>query len=241
MRAVLVIVALALGAYLFGRSDTPPAPPPPARAPLEAVAPVPEPVPVPAAVVPVPAAVAQALPAAGPVPQAALQYRGLLIRNARAVWGLDAPVATFAAQVHQESAWRPDAVSRVGAAGLAQFMPGTSKWIARIDPELASNEPYNPSWALRALVTYDKWLHERTPARYSPQDRMWVALRSYNGGLGHWQAEAGRTGLKAPTREQVDAACGAAKRAPVHCKENLGYPRRIFSLQPRYASWGPGV
>ena len=222
----LLYLAVALGVF-GGSADaaaaTPAAPPP-------------------AAIVAQPAAQPLAsAPAAGPVPQAALQYRGLLIRNARAVWGMDAPVATFAAQVHQESAWRPDAVSRVGAAGLAQFMPGTSTWIATIDPELASNAPYNPSWALRALVAYDHWLYERTPARYTQRDRMWVALRSYNGGLGHWQAEAGRTGLKAPTREQVDAACGTAKRAPVHCKENLGYPHRIFTLQPRYASWGPGV
>ena len=222
----LLYLAVALGVF-GGSADaaaaTPAAPPPAAIV----VQPVAQPA-------------APAL-AAGPVPQAALQYRGLLIRNARAVWGMDAPVATFAAQVHQESAWRPDAVSRVGAAGLAQFMPGTSKWIATIDPELASNAPYNPSWALRALVTYDHWLYERAPTRFTPSDRMWVALRSYNGGLGHWQAEAGRTGLKAPTREQVDAACGTAKRAPVHCKENLGYPHRIFTLQPRYASWGPGV
>ena len=222
----LLYLAVALGVF-GGSADaaaaTPAAPPPAAIV----VQPVAQPA-------------APAL-AAGPVPQAALQYRGLLIRNARAVWGMDAPVATFAAQVHQESAWRPDAVSHVGAAGLAQFMPGTSTWIATIDPELASNAPYNPSWALRALVAYDHWLYERTPARYTQRDRMWVALRSYNGGLGHWQAEAGRTGLKAPTREQVDAACGTAKRAPVHCKENLGYPRRIFTLQPRYASWGPGV
>ena len=49
------------------------------------------------------------------VPQPALQYRPLLTRTAHAVWGLDAPVAVFAAQVHQESAWRPSAVSHVGA------------------------------------------------------------------------------------------------------------------------------
>lgn len=229
MRALLLIaVTLVLGACRFG-GDTP------APAPL-----TPAPTAPPALVVQ-PAAQPAPTPTAGQVPQAALQYRSLLTRNARAVWGLDAPVATFAAQVHQESAWRPDAVSRVGAAGLAQFMPGTSKWIATIDPELASNEPFSPSWALRALVTYDHWLHARTPTRYTPRDRMWVALRSYNGGLGHWQAEAARTGQQAPTREQVDAACGQAKRAPVHCKENLGYPRRIFDLQARYATWGPGV
>ena len=176
------------------------------------------------------------------VPQEAQAYRSLLIRNARAVWGLDAPVATFAAQVHQESAWRPGVVSHVGAAGLAQFMPATSRWIAGLYPALADAQPYNPAWALRALVTYDQHLYALTPARYSPQDRMWVALRGYNGGLGHWQAEAASSGLARPTRAQVDAACGKARRAAVHCQENLGYPHRILLvLQPRYAAWGPGL
>ena len=176
------------------------------------------------------------------VPQAAQQYRGLLVRTAHAAWGLDAPVAVFAAQVHQESAWRPDAVSHVGAQGLAQFMPTTTQWIAGLHPDLASQQPYNPAWALRALVTYDRWLYDRAPARYAPYERMWVALRSYNGGLGHWQKEASSTGLDKPSRAQVDAACGQARRAAVHCKENLGYPHRILIvLQPRYLQWGPGL
>lgn len=176
------------------------------------------------------------------VPQAAQQYRPLLVRTAHAFWGLDAPVAVFAAQVHQESAWRPDAVSHVGAQGLAQFMPGTTRWIAGLHPDLAAQQPYNPAWALRALVTYDLWLYERTPARYDPFDRMWVALRAYNGGLGHWQAEARGLGVRLPSRVQVDAACGTARRAAVHCRENLGYPHRILVvLQPRYLQWGPGL
>ena len=176
------------------------------------------------------------------VPQASQQYRGLLVRTAHAAWGLDAPVAVFAAQVHQESAWRSDAVSHVGAQGLAQFMPATTKWIAGLHPDLAAQQPYNPAWALRALVTYDRWLYDRAPERYSARDRMWVALRSYNGGLGHWQQEAASTGLAQPSRAQVDAACGTARRAALHCKENLGYPHRILVvLQPRYAAWGPGL
>ena len=176
------------------------------------------------------------------VPQASQQYRGLLVRTAHAAWGLDAPVAVFAAQVHQESAWRSDAVSHVGAQGLAQFMPATTKWIAGLHPELASQQPFNPAWAFRALVTYDRWLYDRAPAHYSSRDRMWVALRAYNGGLGHWQREAAGTGLAQPSRAQVDAACGKARRAAVHCKENLGYPHRILVvLQPRYAAWGPGL
>lgn len=176
------------------------------------------------------------------VPPAANQYRALLVRTAHAAWGLNAPVAVFAAQVHQESAWRPDAVSHVGAQGLAQFMPATAKWIGSVEPALAQPQPYNPGWALRALVTYDRWLYDRAPARYTPRERMHVALRAYNGGLGHWQAEAAATGAAQPTLAQVDAACGKARRAAIHCRENLGYPHRILVvLQPRYAAWGPGL
>lgn len=198
--------------------------------------------PAPIAAAPAATVAVAAAPAASPasVPRAALQFRAPLIRTARAVWGMEAPIASFAGQLHQESGWRPDAVSKAGAAGLAQFTPATAKWIAGLDPELAGNQPFNTAWAMRALVTYDLWLFDRTPAGYSRRDRMWVALRAYNGGLGHWQAEARNAASQA--RADVDAACGTAKRARSHCKENLGYPQRILVvLQPRYASWGPGL
>lgn len=121
-------------------------------------------------------------------------------------------------------------------------MPATSKWISTVDPALAANQPFNPAWAMRAMVLYDRQLFQRAPAHYSTRDRMWVALRGYNGGEGHWRAEATTTGLAKPTRAQVDAACGKARRAAVHCAENLGYPHRILEvLQPRYQHWGPGL
>lgn len=184
---------------------------------------------------------------AQPVPHLAARYKLTLLREAHSQWGLNAPVAALAAQVHQESGWRPDAVSRVGARGMAQFMPATARWWCereRIAP--ADCLPHNPAWALRAMVGYDKYLFDRAPEHYSAHDRLWVTLRSYNGGLGHWQAEARSTGLREPTRAQVDAACGQARRAALHCAENLGYPRRILlELQPRYsgwgAAWGPGT
>lgn len=177
------------------------------------------------------------------VPPAAQQHKRTLTRAAHSQWGLDAPVAVFAAQVHQESAWRTDALSHVGAQGLAQFMPATARWWCdRTGTAAADCQPTNPTWAMRSLVGYDKWLYDRAPAHYSPRDRMWVALRAYNGGLGHWQREAASTGLAQPSRAQVDAACGKARRAAVHCKENLGYPHRILVvLQPRYLQWGPGL
>ena len=177
------------------------------------------------------------------VPAQAARYRAELVRAAHSQWGLDAPVAALAAQVHQESGWRPDAVSHVGARGMAQFMPATATWWCALNGlGAAACQPHNPTWALRALVGYDKYLFDRTPVRYGERDRMWVALRSYNGGLGHWQKEAAVSGAAQPSRSQVDAACGKARRAAVHCKENLGYPHHILVvLQPRYAAWGPGL
>lgn len=177
---------------------------------------------------------------AQPVPAAAHKYRAELTRAAHTQWGLDAPIAALAAQVHQESGWQPNAVSRVGAQGMAQFMPATATWWCKLNdltPEQC--QPRNPKWALRALVGYDKHLFDRAPARYNDFDRMHVALRAYNGGLGHWQAEAKATGLPQPTVDQVAAACGQARRHASHCPENLQYPARILGvLQPRYAGWG---
>ncbi|MGP1684388.1 MAG: transglycosylase SLT domain-containing protein [Giesbergeria sp.] len=186
------------------------------------------------------AVVASCTAAFAQVPPHAVRYRLDLVRQAQAQWGLQAPVAALAAQVHQESGWRPGAVSHAGAQGMAQFMPATARWwCARGGEAAADCLPLNPRWALRAMVGYDKFLYDRTPARLARYDRLWLALRGYNGGEGHWQAEGRSTGLAAPTRAQIDAACGAARRHPTHCAENLGYPRRILLvLQPRYRTWG---
>jgi soluble lytic murein transglycosylase-like protein len=182
-------------------------------------------------------------PAAAQVPAAATPYRAEMTRAAHTQWGLNAPIAALAAQVHQESGWRPNAVSHVGAQGMAQFMPATATWWCKLNGmSKAECQPTNPTWALRSLVGYDKHLFDRTPPRMSDFDRLWVALRAYNGGLGHWLAESRATGLPQPSRSQVDAACGKAKRHPTHCPENLQYPGRILGiLQPRYASWGPSL
>lgn len=108
-------------------------------------------------------AVLPALTFAQEPPRVAMKYRADLVRSARLVWGLDAPVAVMAAQVHQESGWRPDARSAY-AHGLAQFTPDTAEWIAGQDAALAGADTGNPVWALRALARYDKWLYDRIPA-----------------------------------------------------------------------------
>lgn len=172
------------------------------------------------------------------LPPGAHTHRLTLLRAAHSQWGLAAPVPMLAAQVHAESAWQPLAVSRVGALGLAQFMPATATWwCAGNQVSKDQCQPTNPTWALRALVGYDKWLFDRLAAAGPEPDRLWATLRAYNGGLGHWQAEARLAGSTA--RAAVDAACGRARRAAVHCAENLAYPRRVLvQLQPRYSAWG---
>ncbi|WP_238913793.1 transglycosylase SLT domain-containing protein [Achromobacter insolitus] len=176
-------------------------------------------------------------------PRTALAYRADLIRAARAVWGLDAPIAVFAAQVHQESGWRPHAVSAVGAQGMAQFMPATSSWISDLYPDLAANTPFNPSWALRALVTYDHWIYARVKAADACQ-RMAMTLSAYNGGLGWISRDARLASSKGldPLIWFGSVETVNAGRSAANWRENRDYPRRILHLhQPRYASWGPGA
>jgi hypothetical protein len=75
--------------------------------------------------------------AAAQVPDLAGRYRHEYARIVRSEWGLDAPIASLAAQIHQESGWNCRAVSRVGARGCAQFMPTTATWIGDVDKRLA--------------------------------------------------------------------------------------------------------
>jgi len=171
-------------------------------------------------------------------PRAALQYKRPLMAESARVFGLGSPVPMFAAQIHQESAWRADARSPVGALGLTQFMPATADWIGQLYPtELANPAPFNPTWAIRAMLRYNHWLFARVPRSPDVCDLWWFTLRAYNGGLGHVQAEARLA--SAVTRSSVDSQCGNARRSVRHCAENLSYPRLIIERhQPRYRSWG---
>ena len=186
---------------------------------------------------------AHAAHAAGEIPRAAQQYRSELVRVSRAVWGLDAPIATFAAQIHTESWWRNDTVSHVGAQGLAQFMPATARWLPSVAPETGQPAPFNPGWSLRALCTYDKWLWDRVSRAAGACDRMAFTLSGYNGGPGWVQrdrAEAARRGLDAARYDQVKAI--NAGRRPAAWKENREYVRLIMDVrQHLYLSWGSGV
>ncbi|AQV68523.1 putative soluble lytic murein transglycosylase [Escherichia coli IAI39] len=173
-------------------------------------------------------------------PRASLAWRNELIRTAREVWGLNAPVADFAGQLHQESAWQPMVRSPVGAQGMAQFMPATATWISQLYPQLRENKPYNPTWAIRALVQYDQHLWKNISAKNDCQ-RMAFTLSAYNGGQGWVNRDkklAASKGLDATSWfghvEQVNAG-----RSATNWRENRRYPKMIlYQHAARYLLWG---
>ena len=180
------------------------------------------------------------------VPAAATPYRAELTRAAQTQWGLDAPIAALAAQVHQESGWNPGAVSQVGAQGMAQFMPSTAAWWCKLNGlSPAACQPSNPTWSLRALAGYDHWLYQRVSAT-DACNRLAMALSAYNGGLGWVNRDKAlaQTMLLTPGIwfDQVERV--NAGRSAANWRENRDYPRRIWlKLTPIYAraGWGREV
>jgi membrane-bound lytic murein transglycosylase MltF len=176
-------------------------------------------------------------------PRASLQYRDDLTRQARLVWGLDAPIATMAAQIHQESAWRPDVCSAF-ACGLTQFTGPTAEWIGgAYRAELGTADVMNPAWAIRALVRYDRHIWDRIPDTASDCDHWAMVLSGYNGGPGFLNRDRRLAASRGadPMRWFGHVELHSA-RAAWAFKENRGYPRNILlRWQPIYAGWGPLV
>jgi soluble lytic murein transglycosylase-like protein len=174
------------------------------------------------------------------IPEAAWQYERMLVSEAQATFGVEAPVARLAAQLHQESYWQPDVCSWASACGLAQFIPTTAAWMAEIYPSaLARADPLNPRWAIQAQVRYADWLLDRV----GPADncsRWAMTLSAYNGGIG-WLGRDRR--LTSAAGFDSDQWFGHVERftdrAEWAREENRGYVTRILlNLEPQYAAAG---
>lgn len=183
--------------------------------------------------------------AADAVPRNAEAYQADLTRVARFHYGLNAPVATLAGLVHQESSWRSDAQSPVGAQGLTQFMPATTTWIASLYPDLAEAQPFDPRWAIRAMVQYTVWLNARIQAA-GPCNQWAFVLSAYNGGLGWVYRDKRLASAKGadPLAWFDSVERFNAGRSASNFHENRNYPRLILlRWEPLYhgAGWGLGV
>jgi len=176
-------------------------------------------------------------------PSGAQRWRRTVVTVAHQQFGLNAPIATLAAQLHQESAWKPDARSHAGALGMAQFMPATARDMARLHPTAcAPAQPFDPRWAIRCAARYDADLYRAIRAQ-TLCDRWAMTLSAYNGGLG-WVYRDQRTARDVqlnPGRWWGNTEVVNAGRSISAWLENRGYPRRILhTLAPRYvqAGWG---
>jgi len=173
---------------------------------------------------------AQVAPTAG-------RYHHVAMTTWYAVLGQQAPTAMLAAQVHQESHWRPD-VSSPYAHGLTQFTMATAQALADQYPELRPSMPFNARWALMAQSYLMRDLNR--------QLKTWPkALAGYNSGP-KW--------VRRSESMCAEAACcvpdlwfghTADHQWPTHrdsaYEENRNYVDRIINqLQERYsnAGWG---
>ncbi len=179
--------------------------------------------------------------AAQGIPWQAWEYREAMSESAWQYFGPSAPIAALAAQIHQESGWRCDAVSWAGAQGCGQFMPGTAKdMAARFPAACAPANPFSPEWAFRCRDLYLRSLIRASRTAGTDHcSALAFGLRAYNGGLG-WirkdRALAAKDGSN--SNDWLAVQPYNAGRSPSAYRENTEYPVRIFRLEERYASWG---
>lgn len=168
----------------------------------------------------------------------ALRYRADLTREAHFVFGLNAPVQVLAAQIEQESGWRPGITAWDNGRGLAQFMDPTAEWAAK-KYDLGPPDPYNPKWAIRAMTRLDG--HNLARVRGdTPCDKWGAGLIAYNIGLGRVlkaQSISGEPGRWWEATERINAG-----QSQQNFEVSRLYPRRImFQRAQKYEGWGTPI
>ena len=87
----------------------------------------------------------------------------------------------IAALIHQESRFRPQIVSPVGAFGLMQLMPSVAKTYKINFSKLSS-----PDLNIATGTKYLRWIYNHfDKPEFSEEDKIKFSLASYNAGIGH--------------------------------------------------------
>lgn len=131
----------------------------------------------------------------------------------------------YKAQLFQESSLNPNAVSKAGAVGIAQFMPGTweqyskSTGYENTDPTDPEASIYTGAYYMRYLI--EEWVRPRPDA-----DRKCLALASYNAGLGNILEAQKASGDSAAYRTII---AHLPEVTGEHARETIWYVKKILS------------
>lgn len=130
------------------------------------------------------------------------------------------------AQLYQESRLDPEAVSPVGACGLAQFMPGTwNQYLNKCSypPGIKRTDPYV---SIHLCAHYMRDLLAQWKAPRPLEDKYNLALASYNAGLGNIlkaQKQANNAALYNDIIIHLNGITGSD-----YAKETKNYVRKIW-------------
>src|SRR5712671_6974345 len=141
-----------------------------------------------------------------------------ILNSAASTHGI--PPEFFARLIRQESNFDPNSVSRAGAQGIAQFMPGTARWRGLSDP-------FEPT---EALYESARWLGELR----DQFGNLGLAAAAYNAGprrIRDWIA--GRGQLPRETRAYVRIITGRAAEEWVGVPEEIQHDRPAGVPVPR--------
>jgi len=131
------------------------------------------------------------------------------------------------AQAFQESRFDPNAESWAGARGLFQIMPATAE-------ELGVTDPTDPGQSIWGGARYLARMRDLLADVDDPEERLKMALASYNCGLGHVK-DARKLAVKRGTPddnwESVAAALTLLTREEVAAQATYGYVRAAEPIQ----------
>lgn len=133
------------------------------------------------------------------------------------------------AQVKAESAFKPSAVSPVGAMGLAQIMPATFADIGR--KAGIKGNPFDPEVNLMAGAFYMAMMRSAFKVPRPDFERHNLALGSYNAGLGNIIKAQEIAGSPIEWQPVADALPKVTGR---HAKETIDYVSKIRRYYRNY-------
>ena len=141
----------------------------------------------------------------------------------------------IAAQMKQESAFNPVAVSPAGAMGLMQIMPPTWQELTEDEPSTSRHAEFSPNINTHMGCKYMAQMLKGWTAPRPEIDRICLALASYNAGFGHLlkaQEVAGGA------NDYASIIAALPKVTGRYSEETTQYVQRIFNFYNHYITKG---